>query len=35
MGLKVPVRWLRPEEYVNRLKTMNGGIQIVRLSPEQ
>ena len=35
MGLKVPVRWLRPEEYVNRLKTMNGGIQVVRLSPEQ
>lgn len=35
MGLKVPVRWLRPEEYVNSLKTMNGGIQIVRLSPEQ
>jgi hypothetical protein len=35
MGLKVPVRWLRPEEYVNRLKTMNGGTQIVRLSPEQ
>ena len=35
MGLKVPVRWLRPEEYVNSLKTMNGGIQIVRLAPEQ
>jgi hypothetical protein len=35
MGLKVPVRWLRPEEYVNSLKTTNGGIQIVRLSPEQ
>jgi hypothetical protein len=35
MGLKVPVRWLRPEEYVNKLKTMNGGVQIVRLSPEQ
>jgi hypothetical protein len=35
MGLKVPVRWLRPEEYVNTLKTMNGGIQIVRLAPEQ
>jgi hypothetical protein len=35
MGLKVPVRWLRPEEYVNSLKEMNGGRQIVRLSPEQ
>jgi hypothetical protein len=35
MGLKVPVRWLRPEEYVNSLKTMNGGSQIVHLSSEQ
>ena len=35
MGLKVPVRWLRPEEYVNSLKEMKGGRQIVRLSPEQ
>lgn len=32
MGLKTPVRWLRPETYVNRLKEMNGGRQMVRLS---
>jgi hypothetical protein len=35
MGLKVPVRWQRPEDYVNSLKTMNGGSQIVHLSSEQ
>jgi hypothetical protein len=35
MGLKTPVRWLRPENYVNRLKEMNGGRQMVSLSPEQ
>ena len=35
MGLKVPLRWQRPEEYVNNLKAMNGGRQIVRLSSEQ
>jgi hypothetical protein len=35
MGLKVPYRWQRPEEYVNNLKTMNGGSQTVRLSSEQ
>jgi hypothetical protein len=35
MGLKVPVRWLRPEEYVNSLKEMNGGRQIVHLTSEQ
>jgi hypothetical protein len=35
MGLKTPVRWLRPENYVNRLKEMNGGRQFVSLSPEQ
>jgi hypothetical protein len=35
MGLKVPVRWLRPENYVNSLKAMNDGRQIVRLSSEQ
>ncbi|WP_454617480.1 hypothetical protein [Bradyrhizobium cenepequi] len=35
MGLKVPHRWQRPEEYVNNLKAMNDGRQIVRLSPEQ
>ncbi len=35
MGLKVPLRWLRPEEYINRLKAMNGGRQIVRLSAQE
>src|SRR5271170_4280300 len=35
MGLKVPYRWQRPEEYVNSLKEMNGGRQLVRLSSEQ
>jgi hypothetical protein len=35
MGLKVPFRWERPEDYVNSLKAMNGGRQIVRLSSEQ
>jgi hypothetical protein len=34
MGLKVPLRWQRPENYVNSLKEMNGGRQIVRLSSE-
>jgi hypothetical protein len=35
MGLKVPLRWQRPEDYVNRLKAMNDGRQIVRLSSAQ
>jgi hypothetical protein len=35
MGLKVPLRWQRPEDYVNSLKAMNGGSQTVRLSSEQ
>jgi hypothetical protein len=35
MGLKVPHRWQRPEEYVNNLKEMNGGRQMVQLAPEQ
>jgi hypothetical protein len=35
MGLKVPVRWLRPEEYVNKLKELNGGRQTVHLTSEQ
>jgi len=35
MGLKVPFRWERPEDYVNSLKAMNGGRQIVHLSSEQ
>jgi hypothetical protein len=34
MGLKVPHRWQRPEEYVNALRTMNGGRRIVRLPAE-
>ncbi|WP_316189704.1 MULTISPECIES: hypothetical protein [unclassified Bradyrhizobium] len=35
MGLDTPVRWTRPEEYVNRLREMNGGRQVVRLAAEQ
>jgi hypothetical protein len=35
MGLKVPLRWQRPEDYVNSLKAMNGGRRIVHLSSEQ
>jgi hypothetical protein len=34
MGLKVPNRWQRPENYVNNLKALNGGRQIVRLEAE-
>ncbi len=35
MGLKVPFRWERPENYVNSLRAMNGGRQIVRLSSQE
>jgi hypothetical protein len=35
MGLKVPFRWQRPEDYVNSLKAMNGGRRFVHLSSEQ
>jgi hypothetical protein len=35
MGLKVPHRWQRPESYVNNLKAMNDGRQMIRLSSEQ
>lgn len=35
MGLKVPHRWQRPENYVNNLKAMNDGRQMIRLSLEQ
>jgi hypothetical protein len=35
MGLKVPHRWQRPEEYVNNLKAMNGGRQTVQLPTER
>ena len=35
MELKVPLRWQRPEDYVNNLKAMNDGRQIVHLSSTQ
>ena len=35
MGLKVPHRWQRPENYVNSLKEMNGGRQTIQLSSVQ
>jgi hypothetical protein len=35
MGLNVPIRWKRPEDYVNSLKEMNGGRQMVQLTSEQ
>ena len=35
MGLKVPHRWQRPESYVNSLKAMNDGRQMIRLSSDQ
>src|SRR5580704_15464419 len=35
MGLKVPLRWQRPEDYVSSLKAMNGGRQVVHLSSVQ
>jgi hypothetical protein len=35
MGLKTPNRWQRPENYVNNLKAINGGRQIVHLSSAQ
>ena len=35
MGLKIPHRWQRPEDYVNSLKAMNSGRQIIHLSSEQ
>ncbi|SHN87415.1 hypothetical protein [Bradyrhizobium erythrophlei] len=31
MGLKTPSRWIRPENYVNELKSLNSGKQVVRL----
>ncbi|MGA7072503.1 hypothetical protein [Bradyrhizobium sp.] len=34
MGLKTPSRWKRPEAYVNELKALNGGRQVVRLSEQ-
>jgi hypothetical protein len=35
MGLETPVRWRRPEDYINSLRDMNGGREIVRLAAEQ
>jgi hypothetical protein len=35
MGLKVPFHLKKPEEYVNELKTMNGGRQTAQLAPDQ
>jgi len=34
MRLKTPSRWTRPEEYINKLKTLNSGRQMVRLSEQ-
>jgi hypothetical protein len=34
MGLKTPSRWTRPENYVNELKSLNSGKQVVRLSDQ-
>lgn len=35
LGLKTPVRWKRPEDYVNSLKEMNGGRQMIQLAADQ
>lgn len=35
MGLKAPFHLLKPEEYVNQLKAMNGGRQTVQLSADR
>jgi hypothetical protein len=34
MGLKTPSRWIRPENYINELKSLNSGKQVVRLSEQ-
>jgi hypothetical protein len=34
MGLKTPSRWTPPEQYVNELKALNSGREIVRLSEQ-
>lgn len=34
MGLKAPFHLLKPEEYVNQLRELNGGRQTVQLKPE-
>jgi hypothetical protein len=35
MGLKAPFHLLKPEEYVNQLRALNGGRQTVQLEPDQ
>ena len=35
MGLKAPFHLLKPEEYVNRLKALNGGRQTAQLASDQ
>lgn len=35
MGLKAPFHLLKPEEYVNRLKEINGGRQTAQLDPDR
>ena len=35
MGLKTPFHLLKPEEYVNRLKALNGGRQTAQLASDQ
>jgi hypothetical protein len=34
MGLKTPSRWIRPENYVNELKSLNSGRPVVRQSQQ-
>jgi len=35
MGLKAPFHLLKPEEYVNRLRELNGGRKTVQLEPDR
>jgi hypothetical protein len=35
MGLKAPFHLLKPEEYVNQLKELNGGRKTVQLAPDR
>jgi hypothetical protein len=35
MGLEAPFHLLKPEEYVNELREMNGGRKMVRLEPDR
>lgn len=34
MGLKTPSRWIRPENYINELKSLNNAKPVVRLSEQ-